>query len=108
MYKNICNFIDKEMRDLDSRIVSNGKLSMNEIQYVDLLSHAKKSMLTVDAMENYDGEYGKRDRMGRYADEEHRVNQEMIDSLHHLMNKASNDEVKRKYESFISEMEHMM
>lgn len=53
MYDHIFKFIDKEISDLDNRIVSNGKLNMQEIQYVDLLSHIKKSMLTVDAMESY-------------------------------------------------------
>lgn len=157
MYQKICDFINKELTELDHRIVSNGKLSMNELQYVDLLSHAEKSLLTSEAMKNHDkseeesykdgysrgyndgysrseggyqsgSDYGargrgrgaRRDSMGRYADgysadggynagyQEYRSGKEMIGELHNLMKMAPNEEVKRKYESFISEMEHMM
>lgn len=129
MYQNICNFIDKEMTDLDHKIPSQGKLSMQEIQYADLLAHAKKSILTVEAMErsyndgysrdyndNYERSYGARwrDSRGRYADgysddyQEYRSGKDMMGELHKLMKMAPNEEVKRKYGNFISEMEHMM
>lgn len=122
MYQNICNFIDKEMTDLDHKIPSQGKLSMQEIQYADLLAHAKKSILTIEAMESsynddYERSYGarRRDSRGRYADhgynsdyQEYRSGKDMMGELHNLMQKAPNEEIKRKYGNFISEMEHMM
>lgn len=149
MYQNICNFIKKELTDLDNRIVSNGKLSMNELQYVDLLSHAEKSLLTSEAMKNHDkseeesykdgysrgyndgrtdysdyergrGRGARRDSMGRYTDDhsedhgynadytEYQHHKSMMGELHKLMQEAPNDQVKRKYEEFISEMQRMM
>lgn len=51
MFDNLCNFVKKELTDLDHRITANGKLTMQEIQYADLLTHFKKNLLTADAME---------------------------------------------------------
>ena len=121
MYDNIFKFVDKEISDLDNRIVSNGKLNMQEIQYVDLLAHIKKSMLTVDAMESYDngsyespsygarGRGAKRDSMGRYADgsPHYQASGSMISELHNLLNKAPDELSRRKIEEFISEMDRM-
>lgn len=161
MFDNLCNFVKKELTDLDHRITANGKLTMQEIQYADLLAHFKKSLLTADAMEgsgesysdgynrSYNDGYSKgysegysegyresensyneesssgygargrgkgarRDSMGRYADgypddyQEYRSGKDMMGELHKLMKMAPNEEVKRKYGNFISEMEHMM
>lgn len=150
MYQNICNFIDKEMKDLDHRIIANGKLTMQEVQYMDLLSHAEKSLLTNEAMkkaeekgsykdgsykdgysEGYsdgynDSHYGReeesysargrgrgarRDSMGRYADEP-RYNDyghdNMMGELKSLMEKAPNEQIRRRYSEFMSEIQGMM
>lgn len=159
MFDNLCNFVKKELTDLDHRITANGKLTIQEIQYADLLAHFKKSLLTADAMErsgesyndgynrSYNDGYSKgynegysegyresensynaesssgygargrgkgarRDSMGRYA-EEPRYNDSyqhdsMIEELHSLMEKAPNEQVKRKYSDFLNEIKGMM
>ena len=125
MFHNLCDFIKDELKELD-RKAAGGKLTMTEIDYADKLSHMKKSLLTIDAMENpeeygyndgYSGSYGargrgryaRRDSMGRYANgaRGYRDDSPMIDGLHELMEKAPNDHSRRKLEEFIVEMEKM-
>ncbi len=117
MYSNIKRFISQEMSDLDHKIVTNGKLSMQEVQYMDLLAHAEKSLLTCEAMKESgyqdNSEYGarRRDSMGRYADETHHDSYQhdsMIGELHSLMEKAPNEQIRRKYSDFVSEIQSMM
>ena len=80
MHKLI-EYICDELEELEHK-ADKGKLSMAELQYVDLLAHAKKNLLTADAMMEADddysyddggsyargrGRYAKRDSMGRYS-----------------------------------------
>lgn len=132
MFHNLCDFIKDEMTALDRKAAS-GKLSMPEIEYADKLAHIKKSILTVDAMENpeeygyndsgynarsYNMGYGargrgsnaRRDSMGRYAASSRSYRDDesgMMSELRELMESAPNDHVRRKFEKFISEMETM-
>lgn len=59
--KALVDFICDELDDLERKAEKDGKLSMAEMQYVDMLAHAKKSLLTADAMEeegySMDGSY---------------------------------------------------
>ena len=84
MHKLI-EYICDELEELERKADKEGKLSMAEIQYGDMLAHFKKNILTSDAMmENEDGysnESGnsyarggrgrgnnaRRDSMGRYS-----------------------------------------
>lgn len=112
MFYNLCEFIKDELKELD-RKASGGKLSMTELEYADRLSHIKKSLLTIDAMENpeeyRDDEYRsrgygarRRDSMGRYRDDK-----PIIDGLHDLIRKAPDDHSRRRLEEFVSEMEKL-
>ena len=80
MHKLI-EYVCDELEELE-RKAEKGKLSMTEMQYVDLLAHTKKNLLTADAMmeaeeDGYSndggsyargrGRYAKRDSMGRYS-----------------------------------------
>lgn len=136
MFNNLCDFIKDELKELDRKVASGGKLSMNEIEYGDKLAHFKKSILTVDAMENPeeygyndDGNYNdnysrmrsygargrnaRRDSRGRYMDNMGGSRMmyrdgDMMDELHELMNSAPNEHIKRKYKEFIADLESMM
>ena len=131
MFHNLCDFIKDELHELDRKVASGGKLSAQELEYADKLAHMKKSLLTVDAMENpeeYDpgymyhdgmgnssygargrGRNARRDSMGRYAAGS-RVyyDDNMMDELHELMEKAPNEQVRNKYREFISEIQRMV
>lgn len=133
MFHELCDYIKDELTEINRKAAS-GKLSMQEIEYADKLAHMKKSLLTVDAMENpdeygyndnYNGNYNsnysdrmgygargrsaRRDSRGRYM-EGSRVyrDDDMMAELRELMEKAPNEQVRRKYREFISEMESMM
>lgn len=75
MHKLI-EFICDELEELERKAEKQGKLSMQEIQYMDTLAHAKKNILTAEAMmQEEDGMSGargrgrnaRRDSMGRYS-----------------------------------------
>ena len=73
MHDNIYTFVCDELEELDKK-AKNGKLSMTEMQYADLLAHYKKSALTNEAMEEsgYSGYYpmgnDRSDGMGGWND----------------------------------------
>lgn len=58
----LCEYIDKELEELEHKAGVGQKLSAGEIQYGDMLAHFKKSLLTNDAMEGYDDEYSNDNR----------------------------------------------
>lgn len=58
----LCEYIDKELEELEHKAGVGQKLSAGEIQYGDMLAHFKKSLLTNDAMEGYDEEYSNDNR----------------------------------------------
>lgn len=80
MHKLI-EFICEELEDLEKK-TDKGKLSMQDMQYADLLAHLKKNLLTSEAMSESESEYSReysregsnrgsyrrgRDSMGRYT-----------------------------------------
>ena len=125
MYHNICDFIKDELKELDRKIGAGSALSKQELEYADLLAHMKKSLLTVDAMENPEdyghyndgdystgsygagrGSYARRDSRGRYmASRSYRDGGDMKDEIYELMDKAPNERVRRKLEELMSEMD---
>ena len=87
MHKLI-DYVCDELEELERKVDKDGKLSMAEVQYADVLAHLKKDILTADAMweqSEYSGmrpdghSYGywrrgsyargraRRDDMGRYS-----------------------------------------
>lgn len=72
MYENLCEFIKNELKELDRKVASGGKLSMQEVEFADKLAHMKKSILTVDAMEHpeqyYDDGYSRGGYRESYGD----------------------------------------
>lgn len=82
MHKLI-EYICDEMEELERKAEKGGKLSIQEVQYADMLAHLKKNILTSDAMMESDDEYSndggsyargrgrnaRRDSMGRYSSE---------------------------------------
>lgn len=65
-------YVCEQLEELERKVAKEGKLSMNELQYGDLLQHFKKSMLQTEELENKGGEYGMRGgyyRGDSYADD---------------------------------------
>lgn len=124
MFHNLCDFIKDEMKEIDRKIGAGSRPTSQELEYADLLAHMKKSLLTVDAMENPE-EYGYNDDgydygarsgrsrsyrasgRGRRYNRMYRDNDAMMDELQELANKAPDDKTRRKLEQFMSEMSDM-
>ena len=70
----LVNDICDELKDMERKIGQGGKLNSQELQYIDLLAHTKKNLLTGEAMmdegssnRSYDMSTRRgRDSMGRY------------------------------------------
>ena len=72
MFDGICEAIHKEMDDLDEKYSEGGQLSSADLEHIDKMAHALKSLATYEAMKGsseYDGgSYRGRSRMsGRYS-----------------------------------------
>ena len=67
----LIDYICEELDELERKADKDGKLSMSEIQYVDILAHAKKNLLKGEEMyEDMDGGYSERvDGYSRYSNE---------------------------------------
>jgi len=131
------DYICDEMSDLERKAEKDGKLSMAEVQYLDTLAHTKKNLLKADEMseEGYSGMmypryYGedrmdgssyndgrsyargrrnvRRDSMGRYSSRGYSMaNDDMVEELHELMEKAPDEMTKREFKRFIEKIETM-
>lgn len=129
----LCEYIDKELEELEHKAGVGQKLSAGEIQYGDMLAHFKKSLLTNDAMEGYDDEYSndnramrdnrsmrsmrgnsmargrtgnvRRDSMGRYSRDD--ALDDMVDELEDLMEKAPDEQTKKEFRRFINKVQSM-
>ena len=123
MHKLI-DFICDEMDELERKASKDGKLSMAEVQYLDTLAHTKKNLLKAEEMS--DGEYSgrmypryygdmdersyarRRDSRGRYSSRGYSMaNEDMIDELHGLMEKAPDEHTKKEFKKFIEKIEMM-
>ena len=147
LYKNLtemCDYISDEIASANKKIKASGnKLTSGDLDYVDKLTHALKSIKTTKAMieaeddgysydgRNYDegssyargrGRYAKRDSMGRYASENRMMrdgrsygrmydgrsyDDNMVAELRELMEDAPNQQMRQKFQDFISEIERM-
>lgn len=124
-----------ELDELKSKVKKGGKLSVAETEYMDTLAHAKKNLMKGEEMseEGYSGMmypryYGddrmdgrsynegrsyargrnaRRDSMGRYSRGYSMANEDMMDELRDLMEKAPDEMTKREFKKFIDKIETM-
>ena len=131
----LCEYIDKELMEMERGVADGKRLSASELEYADKLAHLKKSILTNEAMEeayddgysrHYDdgrrmrndgysyagrGRNARRDSMGRYSNRGgysyDDAKDDMIEELHELMHDAPDEQTKKEFQRFISKMESM-
>lgn len=120
----LCDVLDDELIDVNEKL-RGGKMSAGDLDYVDKLTHAIKSVKTTIAMEeagdDYSGRwmpvYGrdydgrsyrgrKRDSMGRYSSRYSRADgmDAILDEMRGMMNDLPEDK-RREVERFIDRME---
>lgn len=131
----MCETLSRELGEANDKIRKNGgKLSGSDLEYVDKLTHALKSIKTTMAMieaegegsyaggsyaDGYGGSYGRmsyargrggnarRDSMGRYSSRGYSRDQEMISELRELMEDAPDERTRQEFQRFISKIESM-
>ena len=132
----LCEYIDKELMEMERGVADGKRLSASELEYADKLAHLKKSILTNEAMEeayddgysrHYDdgrrmrddgysyagrgrGRTARRDSMGRYSRGGYSYDEGkegMMKELHELMHDAPDEQTKKEFQRFISKMESM-
>lgn len=123
----LLDYICDEMEELERKVEKGGKLSMQEIQYMDTLAHAKKNILTSEAMEEAEeysrdykrdysmapsrgrGSRARRDSMGRYASDEmggySRDKMDLKEDLRELERNANDDETRRMIQRWMRQLE---
>lgn len=123
----LIDYICDELEELEHK-ADKGKLSMAEMQYVDMLAHAKKNLLKADEMSSgesymYDdgrmmprysnargrGRNARRDSRGRYSSESRYAMDtgHMINELHDMMEDAPDEKTRMEFQKFIDKMERM-
>lgn len=130
----LIEFVCNELDDLERKAEKNGKLSMQEVQYMDTLAHAKKNLLKSEEMMeggySMDGDYvyarggrgysnarmgrgrgsnAMRDSMGRYSSnrysrEGYSTEEDFRSELEELMREAPNERVRQKLQMMMNEM----
>lgn len=129
-YEKLKKILCTEIDDTVESIIKQGRMSMGDLEAVDKLTHALKSLITTMAMEDsgysYDNRYSgvrRRDNMGRYADggysnryydgySERRYSRDeskthMIHQFEKLMDDASTQEEREVLQSAINRLKNM-
>ena len=121
----LLDYVCDELEELEHKAEREGKLTVAEVEYGDMLAHFKKNLLTADAMMNPDdysyddgmsmrgrGRYAKRDSMGRYSkrgyDDRYSRTDAKEDLLHELKDldmDAKDEETKQMLKSWIRQLE---
>ena len=118
--EELCATLTEELHEANSKL-RNGKMNQGDLEYIDKLVHALKSVTILKEMEgghsgydsydgyrsygSYDGNsgrnsYRRRDSMGRYS----RENDEMMQDLQRLADKAPDPQTKAGIQKFMRTM----
>lgn len=124
LYENLeqlCETVSDEINAANDKIKSaGGKLTSGDVEYLDKLTHMLKSIKTTKAMMEAEGGYSSeyhnnasyrrgRDRMGRYSRDMYprSYDGDMVSELRTLMDEAPNNQIRQRFQQFISEIERM-
>lgn len=138
MLEDTCEMLNRELERANAKLTkSGGDMSVGDLDYIDKLTHAIKSVKTTLAMlesDNYSHGYDyadgdmtmrsyarggrgrggysrarRRDRMGRYSTEGYSYadNAEMIEDLRELMQDAKDPKTKEEFKHFIQRLESL-
>jgi len=121
--EELCETLTDELHEANSKL-RNGKMNSGDLEYIDKLTHALKSVTILKEMEggshdgsydggsyrSYDGRrsyensgrrsYRRRDSMGRYS----RDNEELMNDLQQLADKAPDPQTKAEIQKFMRTM----
>ena len=76
MFDRICDTLHREMAELDEKYGNGSQLTNQDLEHIDKIAHALKSLATYDAMISSDSERGsyrgRSMRMSRYGSRDDR------------------------------------
>ena len=112
VYHDLKDMLCRELEEITRK----GELTAGSLDTVDKLTHSIKSIDTIIAMhDKYGGSYDyhphyeqhseRRDRMGRYSKDDARDS--MIAELRELMHDAPDEHTRKRFHSFIRELENV-
>lgn len=130
---DLCETLSKELTKTNEKLHKvSGSISAGDIDYINKLTHAIKSIKTTIAMmdseysnnggsyggsydsENMGGSYArgrgrnaKRDSMGRYSSERGYSRNDMMDNLYEMRDNAPDDRTRQEFERMINKMQSM-
>jgi len=128
----LCETIAEEIKEINKKIEkADGKMSAGDLEVIDKLTHAMKSIKTTIAMLEADGGYSghymapyygrsyrgnsygrgrgaKRDSMGRYSREGYSRAGDLADRLYTLMEDAPNEHIKDEFRRLAEKIEQQM
>ena len=121
----LMEYICDELMEMEDKVAKGGQLSMQDLQVVDTLAHARKNLMKAEEMEQQSyrgGSYGymyddgrsyrrgaRRDSMGRYAstgysrDEAEDGHKRMMQRLQQIMHDTPDERERRKLDELLSE-----
>lgn len=121
----MCEVLSRELGEANEKVRQNGgKLSGSDLEYIDRLTHALKSIKTtiamIEAEEGGSGMYPhygsyntgnsyarRRDSMGRYSSRGYSRDDDMIAELRELMGDAKDERTRQEFKRFIDKIERM-
>ena len=103
----LLDYICSELDDIERKVERGDSLTMNEVQYMDTLLHAKKNLLKSEQMEEdepreYRARGRRRDSMGRYT---RHSGDTMTDQLRDMMDDAPDEGTRKELQRFIDKIE---
>ena len=104
---HLFDYICSELDDIERKVERGDSLTMNEVQYMDTLLHAKKNLLKSEQMEEdepreYRARGRRRDGMGRYT---RHSGDAMTDQLRDMMDDAPDEGTRKELQRFIDKIE---
>lgn len=113
----LCETLSSEVADVNDKVrTAGGKLTAGDVDYIDKLTHAIKSIKAVISMDDGEysgsdypryrgrsyarGRYARRDDMGRYS-----RTGDLVDQLHELMKDAPNDQIRHEMQKLAEKIE---
>lgn len=124
----MCDTLSRELGEANEKVrQGGGKLSGSDLDYVDKLTHALKSIKTTIAMmeaddgssgmypyyggnsyNDYRGNtYAMRNSRGRYSSRGYSRDDDMISGLRELMNNVPDEKTRQEFKRFIDKIERM-
>ena len=116
----LCETLSGEIAEVNDKIrAAGGKMSTGDLETLDKLTHALKSVKAVIAMddEGYSGKYpyyydrmgrsyARRDSRGRYSGERGYSRNDLLDKMRDLMDEATDDRTRSEMKRLVEKLEN--